>query len=70
MLTMNLTKQNAKLELFKVNREIETKVTEHANASSRKKKTCAMGELELLWDRKDLIVRYINFHKKLKNCSL
>jgi len=67
---MKLTKQNAKLELFKVNREIEAKVTEHANASSRKKKTAIMDELELLWDRKDIVVRYINYHKKLKTCSL
>tara|TARA_Y100001934_G_C11602207_1_gene428237 strand:+ start:108 stop:311 length:204 start_codon:yes stop_codon:yes gene_type:complete len=67
---MKLTKQNAKLELFNVNREIETKVTEHANASSRKKKTAIMDELELLWDRKDVIVRYINYHKKLENCSV
>ena len=67
---MKLTKQNAKLELFNVNREIETKVTEHANASSRKKKTAIMDELESLWDRKDVIVRYINYHKKLENCSV
>ena len=64
---MTLTKQNAKLELFKVERQIENKIVEHANELGQYNKSIVEGELQLLWDRKDIINRYISFHKKLKN---
>tara|TARA_B100000287_G_scaffold120212_1_gene112112 strand:+ start:150 stop:347 length:198 start_codon:yes stop_codon:yes gene_type:complete len=64
---MSLTKQNAKLELFKVERQIEKKVTEYGNELGQYNKSIVMDELQSLWDRKDIIKRYISFHKKIKN---
>ena len=64
---MKLTKQNAQLQLFKVNRNIEKKVAEHTNELGKYNKGIVMDELQLLWDRKDVIERYIKYHRKLKN---
>ena len=55
-----MTKNEAKLKLFMTNRQIEAKVDEHTNASSRHKKTVIMNELEVLWARKDIIKNIIN----------
>ncbi len=56
----NMTRNEAKLKLFITNRQSESKVTEHANASSRHKKTVVMNELEVLWARKDILRNIIN----------
>lgn len=55
-----MTKNEAKLKLFMTNREIEAKVNEHTNASSRHKKTVIMNELEVLWARKEVLKNIIN----------
>ena len=57
---MTLTKQNAKLELFKVERQIEKKIVEHANELGQYNKSIVEGELQLLWDRKDILKKFIN----------
>ena len=53
--SMTLTKQNAKLELFKVNRKIEKKGVEYANELGQYNKSIVMRELQLLWDKKKTI---------------
>ena len=57
---MKLTKQNAQLELFKVNRNIEKKVAEHTNELGQYNKSIVANELQLLWDRKDILKKFIN----------
>ena len=56
---MSLTKQNAKLELFKVERQIEKKVTEYGNELGQYNKSIVMRELQLLWDKKDILKKFI-----------
>ena len=53
--SMTLTKQNAKLELFKVNRNIEKMVVAHANELGQFNKNCLMNDLQRLWDKKKTI---------------
>ena len=55
-----MTKAQAKLELFKVNRNIEKKIVEHANELGQHNKNCVEQELQLLWDRKDILKNIIN----------
>ena len=55
-----MTSAQAKLELFKVNRKIEKKVTEYANELGQYNKSIVMRELQLLWDRKDILKNIIN----------
>ena len=50
----------AKLELFKVNRQIEKKIIEHANELGQYNKSIVANELQLLWDRKDILKNIIN----------
>ena len=50
----------AKLELFKVNRNIEKKVAEWENELGQYNKNCVYNELQLLWDRKDILKNIIN----------
>ena len=56
----NMTRNEAKLELFKVNRKIEKKVTEYSNELGQYNKSIVMRELELLWNRKDILKNIIN----------
>tara|TARA_R100000084_G_C4508160_1_gene81247 strand:+ start:36 stop:230 length:195 start_codon:yes stop_codon:yes gene_type:complete len=56
----NMTKAQAKLELFKVERQIENKIVEHANELGQYNKNCVYNELQLLWDRKDILKNIIN----------
>ena len=49
----------AKLELFKVNRQIEKKIVEHKNELGQYNKGIVMDELQLLWDRKDILKKFI-----------
>ena len=50
----------AKLELFKVNRNIEKKIVEHKNELGQYNKSIVEGELQLLWDRKAALSHIIN----------
>ena len=56
----NMTRNEAKLELFKVNRNIEKKVAEHANELGQYNKNCVYNELQRLWDRKKTLQNIIN----------
>jgi hypothetical protein len=55
-----MTRNEAKLELFKVNRNIEKKIVEHKNELGQYNKSIVMDELQLLWDRKDILKNFIN----------
>ena len=50
-----MTSAQAKLELFKVNRQIEKKIVEHKNELGQYNKSIVEDELQLLWDRKDIL---------------
>ena len=56
----NMTRNEAKLELFKVNRNIEKKVAEHANELGQFNKNCVFNELQRLWDIKKTLQNIIN----------
>ena len=47
-----MNKNEAKLELFKVNRNIEKMIVAHANELGQWNKNCLMNDLQRLWDRK------------------
>ena len=55
-----MNKNEAKLELFKVNRQIEKKIVEHKNELGQYNKNCVYNELQLLWNRKDILKNIIN----------
>ena len=55
-----MNKNKAKLELFKVNRNIEKKVAEHANELGQFNKNCVFNELQRLWDKKKTLTNIIN----------
>jgi len=55
-----MTRNEAKLELFKVNRQIEKKIVEHANELGQHNKNCVMNDLQRLWDRKKTLQNTIN----------
>ena len=55
-----MTRNEAKLELFKVNRNIEKMIVAHANELGQWNKNCVYNELQLLWDRKDILKKFIN----------
>jgi len=55
-----MTRNEAKLELFKVERQIENKIVEHANELGQYNKNCVYNELQQLWDRKDILKNIIN----------
>ena len=54
-----MTSAQAKLELFKVNRQIEKKIVEHKNELGQYNKSIVEDELQLLWDRKDILKKFI-----------
>ena len=54
-----MTRNEAKLELFKVNRQIEKKIVEHKNELGQYNKNIVMDELQLLWDRKDILKKFV-----------
>ena len=56
----NMTRNEAKLELFKLNRNIEKKVAEHANELGQFNKNCVFNELQRMWDRKKTLINTIN----------
>ena len=55
-----MTRNEAKLELFKVNRNIEKKVAAHANELGQWNKNCLFNDLQRLWDRKKTLTNIIN----------
>ena len=55
-----MTRNEAKLELFKVNRNIEKKCVEYAKELGQYNKSIVMQELQLLWDKKDILKNIIN----------
>ena len=55
-----MTRNEAKLELFKLNRNIEKKVTEYSNELGQFNKNCVFNELQRLWDRKKTLQNIIN----------
>ena len=55
-----MTRNEAKLELFKTDRQIEKKIIEHANELGQYNKSIVEDELQLLWDRKDILKNIIN----------
>ena len=55
-----MTKNQAKLELFKTDRQIEKKIVEHANELGQYNKSIVANELQMLWDRKDILKKFIN----------
>ena len=50
----------AKLELFKVNRNIEKMIAAHANELGQWNKNCLFNDLQRLWDRKKTLQNIIN----------
>ena len=56
----NMTRNEAKLELFKVNRNIEKKIVAHANELGQFNKNCLVNDLQRLWDRKKTLQNTIN----------
>ena len=54
-----MTSAQAKLELFKVNRQIEKKIVEHKNELGQYNKSIVEDEWQLLWDRKDILKKFI-----------
>ena len=55
-----MTRNEAKLELFKLNRNIEKKGVEYAKELGQYNKSIVMQELQLLWDKKDILKNIIN----------
>ncbi len=55
-----MNKNKAKLELFKVNRNIEKMIVAHANELGQWNKNCLMNDLQRLWDRKKTLQNTIN----------
>ena len=60
-----MTRNEAKLELFKVNRNIEKKGVEYAKELGQYNKSIVEGELEQLWKVKNALLKIIA--KQLKN---
>ena len=54
-----MTPNEAKLELFLVDRQIEKKIVEHKNELGQYNKSIVMNELQLLWDKKDILKKFI-----------
>ena len=54
-----ITKAQAQLELFKLDRNIEKKVVEYSNELGQYNKSIVMRELQLLWDKKDVLKKFI-----------
>ena len=55
-----MTSAQAKLELFKVNRNIEKMVVAHANELGQFNKNCLMNDLQRLWNKKKTLQNTIN----------
>jgi len=56
----NMTRNEAKLELFKVNRNIEKMIVAHSNELGQFNKNCLVNDLQRLWDKKKTLQNTIN----------
>jgi len=57
---MTITKQNAKLELFKIDRRIEKTLIRYNKELGQYNKNCLMNDLQRLWDKKKTLQNTIN----------
>ena len=55
-----MTRNEAKLELFKLHRNIEKMIVAHANELGQYNKNCLFNDLQRLWDRKKTLQNIIN----------
>ena len=55
-----ITKQNVKLELFKVNLKIDAALVEHKLELGAHNKSCVMAKLERLWEIKRRLTEFAN----------
>ena len=55
-----MTRNEAKLKLSKVNRQIEKKIVEHMNELGQHNKRQVFAELQTLWIRKSILKNIIN----------
>ena len=55
-----MTRNEAKLELFKVNRNIEKMIVAHAKELGQWNKNCLMNDLQRMWDKKKTLTNIIN----------
>ena len=56
----NMTRNEAKLELFKVTRNIEKMIVAHSNELGQFNKNCLVNDLQRLWDKKKTLQNTIN----------
>lgn len=54
-----MTNAQAQLELTKTNTAIEAKIVELTNELGQYNKSIVMDELQLLWDKKDILKKFI-----------
>ena len=56
----NMTKAQAKLELFKTDRQIEKALDEWANELGQHNKNCVYNKIQRLWDKKNTLQNILN----------
>ena len=59
-ITKVTSKSQAKLELFKTDRQIEKQIEQHVNELGKHNTDIVERELEKLWAKKSILVSYIN----------
>ena len=55
-----MTRNEAKLELFKTDRKIEKALDEYANELGQHNKNCVYNKIQRLWDKKNTLQNIIN----------
>ena len=55
-----MTRNEAKLELFKTDRQIEKALDEYANELGQHNKGCVYRKIQGLWDKKNTLQNIIN----------
>ena len=55
-----MTKNEAKLELFKTDRKIEKALDEWASELGQHNKNCVYNKIQRLWDKKNTLQNIIN----------
>ena len=58
MFVKKVTKQNVKLEIFKVNRKIEDKIFRHATCGDVEEQKRIENNLQSLWYQKDCLLEF------------
>tara|TARA_B000000565_G_scaffold240111_1_gene204105 strand:+ start:305 stop:499 length:195 start_codon:yes stop_codon:yes gene_type:complete len=56
----NMTKAQAKLELFKTDRQIEKALDEWNRELGKHNKSCVYRKIQGLWDKKNALQNFIN----------